>query len=57
MDLKAATSKFSWNSILAIAAVMVIVFVLYKMFVKQYITADGVLHTSFSAPKVSVNND
>lgn len=57
MNLQAATSKFSWNSILAIAAVMVIVFALYKIFVRQYITSDGMLHTTFKMPNVSVNND
>ena len=57
MDLNAATSKFKMNNILGIAAVMIIVFALYKLFVRQYMTQDGVIHTSFKTPEVSVNKD
>lgn len=57
MNLNAATSKFSWNSILAIAAVMCIGLILYKVFVKQYVTSDGIIHTSFKAPSIKVDNE
>ncbi len=57
MDLNQVKTKFRWNNILAIAAVMVIVFAFYKIFVRQYITSDGVLHTTFKTPNLGLNED
>ena len=53
MNTEMITSKLNWKYLLGLGATMVIVLIMYKVFVREYITENGEIKRKFKLPKVS----
>ena len=50
MNTEIVTSKFQMKNILGTAAVMLVVIILWKLFVTQYVASNGEIKTKFKSP-------